>query len=278
MKKSTTLRTLMTLFNCLFITSSLTSWEGLSAEATVSVPQQQPSGCGESEPMTDVKTGVIANPEGAEIGTVKDFVLDLEAGRIAYIVGVFDQIGESSNRMFVIPWEGVKVDLETNTFTLNEDKAVLESAPSFAPDPWPNLPTSQWTAIVSGYWKEKLGHSFAAVGTPESALYKASDVVGMTIKNLTGKDVGTIEELMLDPEVGSIAYAVLSFEDTRRSNHTVFFALPWDLVRVNPVQHTFVADVDKKMLTESRGVSHERLGSNSSAGAPHRSGSQTQKH
>jgi hypothetical protein len=33
---------------------------------------------------------------------------------------------------------------------------------------------------------------------------------------------------------------------------------------VNPVQHTFVADVDKKMFTKNRDVSRERLGSNSS--------------
>ncbi len=277
MKKSTTVRALMTIVGCLFTIPSLTGWQGLYAEAAVSIPQQQPSGCGDSEPMTDLKPGTIANPKGVEIGAIRDFVLDLKVGRIAYTIGVFDQIGKLSNRVFVLPWEVVKVDPEMNTFTLSEDKTILESAPSFALDTWTNLPTSRWTGAVTGYWKEKLGHNFAAAGTPKPALYKASDLVGMTIKNSAGKDVGTIEELMLDPEVGSIAFAVLSVEDIRRSNHTIFFALPWDIVRVNPVQRTFVADVDQKMLTESRDVSHERLGSNSSAGTPPRSGSQTQK-
>ncbi|MBI3800697.1 MAG: PRC-barrel domain-containing protein [Deltaproteobacteria bacterium] len=277
MKKFTTLPTLVTLLSCLSLPSSFTSGEGISAEAAVSVPQQQPSSCEESEPTTDLKTGVIANPEGAEIGTVKDFVLDLKAGRIAYIVGVFDQIGESSKRIFVIPWEAAKVDSEINTFTLNEGKTVLESAPSFAPDPWANLPTSQWTGAVRAYWKEKLRHNFSAVSTPDFALYKASALVGMTIKNLAGRDVGTIEQLLMEPETGSIAYAVLSFEDTEKRTHTVFYALPWDSVQVNPVQHTFVADVDRKMFTSSRGVSHERLGSNSSPRAFERRGTQTQK-
>ena len=277
MKKSTTLPTLVTLFGCLFLPSSFTSWEGPSAEATVSVPQQQPSSCEKSESTTDLKTGVMATPKGAEIGTVKDFVLDLKAGRIAYIVGVFDRISASSNRMFVIPWEAIKVDLETNAFTLNEGKTVLESAPSFAPDPWTNLPASQWSGIVTAYWQEKLGHNFVAVGTPASALDKASNLVGMMIKNLAGRDVGTIEQLLMEPETGSIAYAVLSFEDKERRTHTVFYALPWDTVQVNPVQHTFVADVDKKLFTKNRDVSRERLGSNSSTGAFERRGTQTQK-
>jgi len=278
MKKATTLPTLVIALGCLFIPSSFTSWEGLSAEATVSIPQQQPSGCGESEPTTDLKTGMIANPEGAEIGTVKDLVLDLKAGRIAYVAGVFDQIGELANRVFFIPWGVVKVDPEMSTFTVSEDRTVLESAPSVALDTWASLPTSQWTGAVTGYWKEKLGHNFAAASTPKPVLYKASDLVGMTIKNSAGKDVGTIAELLLDPDMGSIAYAVLSFEERGRSDHTIFFALPWNVVRVNPVQHTLVARVDKKMLAESRKVSRDRLGSNSSAEILDRREVQTQRH
>ncbi len=143
MKKSTTLRALMTMVGCFFTIPSLTGWKGLSAEAAVSIPQQQPSGCGDSEPMTDLKPGMLANPQGVEVGAIKDFVLDLKAGRIVYTVGVFDQIGELGNRVFVIPWEAVRVDPEMNTFTLSEDKTVLGSAPSFALDTWTNLPTSQ---------------------------------------------------------------------------------------------------------------------------------------
>lgn len=278
MKKSTTLRTLITLFSCLFIAPFFTRWGGVLAEAAVPLPQQQSASCGESEPMTEVNPGMIVNPQGAEIGAVKDLVFDLEAGRIAYAVGVFDQIGELRNRVFVLPWGTVKVDPEMSTFTLSEDKTVLAGAPSFALDTWTNLPTSQWTGIVTAYWKKKLGPDFAAAGASASALSKASDLVGMTIKDLAGKDVGTIEELILDPETGAIAYTVLSVQDIERSNRKVFFALPWDMVQVNPVQHTFVVDIDKKMLSESLDVSRERLGNNSSAGSRDRSGAQTQSY
>jgi len=36
-------------------------------------------------------------------------------------------------------------------------------------------------------------------------------------------------------------------------------------VQVNPAQHTFVVDVNETMLAESRHVSRERFGSDSSA-------------
>lgn len=276
MKKSKILRTLITLFSCLFITPFFTRWGGVLAEAAVPLPQQQAASYGESEPMTEVNPGIIANSQEAEIGAVKDLVLDLETGRIAYAVGVFDRIGELRNRVFVLPWGTVKVDPEMSTFTLSEDKTVLAGAPSFALDTWTNLRTSQWIGIVTAYWKKKLGPDFAAAGFSDSALSKASDLVGLTIKDLAGKDVGTIKELLLDPETGAIAYTVLSVQDIENSNRMVFFALPWDLVQVNPVQRAFVADIDKKMLSESRHVSRERRGNNSSAGSLDHSGAQTQ--
>jgi sporulation protein YlmC with PRC-barrel domain len=98
----------------------------------------------------------------------------------------------------------------------------------------------------------------------------------VTIKDLAGKDVGTIKELLLDPETGAIAYTVLSVQDRERSNHMVFFALPWNIVQVHPVQHAFVADIDKTMLSKIRKVSRERPGSNAWAGSLERGGAQLQ--
>jgi len=83
--------------------------------------------------MTDLKTGVIANPKGVAIGALKDFVLDLKAGRAAYTVGVFDQIGELSNRVFVLSWEAVKVDPEMNTFTAHQEVVWVILEPLRAP-------------------------------------------------------------------------------------------------------------------------------------------------
>ena len=54
------------------------------------------------------------------------------------------------------------------------------------------------------------------------------------------------------------------------------FALSWDIVQVNPVQHAFVANIDKKMLSKILEVSRERPGSNAWAGSLERSGAQIQ--
>ena len=263
MKKSTALRTLLTLLGGLLGALAVTTWQGLAAEAAVVNPHSPHAERGESGAVTDVQPGVLTSPKGAEIGTVQDFVLDLRTGRVVYTVGVFDRTGGLRDRVSILPWEMVNVDLEARTFTLSEDSAALRGAPNFALDTWEHLPASQWAGAVAAYWQGKLGPDFAAANTPESALSKAGDLVGTTIKNLAGEDVGTIAELMLDPDTGAIAYAVVSFEDPAKSDHTVFFALPWDVVQVNPLEHTFRADVDRKMFTENQEVAPESFGGDS---------------
>jgi sporulation protein YlmC with PRC-barrel domain len=207
-----------------------------------------------------LQPGAITNPAGAEIGTVKDFVLDLGAGRIVYAVGAFDRSKELSNKVFILPWEVVELDFETNSFALDGGKTILEDAPSFALDTWPALPPSQWGATVAAHWEKQLGDNFAAANASVVALAKASELIGVPIKNVAGEEVGTIEELVMDPEVGSIAYAVLASEDKGESNSTVFFALPWSTVQVKPAQRTFTVNVDKKLLTKSRYVAPQGLG------------------
>jgi len=226
------------------------------------IPAELPILSREREPLADVQTSIIATPQEMTIGTIKDWVFDLNVGRITYVVGALNHVAEFNNKLFVIPWEAVKVHPETNTFLLSGDASVLENAPSLALDAWPNLPTPQWSAAVDAYWQERLGTRFAAVRDP-AALSTASELLGMTIKNFAGQDVGPIKELALEPQKGLIAYVVLSCEEIGARNRLVFFALPWRVVQVNLAQHTFTADVDKKMPAECRDVLYEYVGGNS---------------
>ena len=268
MKKFTTLWTFVIVTGgwvaCLFTSLLFVHRAHVSGETMAAIPAELPILSREREPLADVQTGIIATPQEMTIGTIRDWVFDLSVGRITYVVGALDHVAEFNNRLFVIPWEAVKVHPETNTFLLSGDAIVLENAPSLALDAWPNLPTSQWSAVVDAYWQERLGTKFAAVRDP-AALSTASELIGMTIKNFAGQDVGPIKELAFNPHRGLIAYAVLSCEDVRASNRLVFFALPWSLMQVNLGQSTFTADVDKKMPAECRDAPSEYAGGNSPA-------------
>src|SRR5262245_49644989 len=126
MMKTFTLGILIVGVSCGFSIPSLASWEGQATTTAVSIPQQPLTPDEEDGPITDTKPGIIVNTKGVEIGTIKDFVLDLEAGRIVYIIGAFDRFRQFGDKLFVIPWRRVKVDAEMTTFTLSGDMKVLE--------------------------------------------------------------------------------------------------------------------------------------------------------
>ena len=80
----------------------------------------------------------VVNPTGEQLGNVKELVIDLEDGRIAYAVlsvGGFLGLGD---KLFAIPWEALMLNAKENTFILDVDKEVLQEAPGFDKDHWPD--------------------------------------------------------------------------------------------------------------------------------------------
>jgi sporulation protein YlmC with PRC-barrel domain len=80
----------------------------------------------------------------------------------------------------------------------------------------------------------------------------ASTIIGDTVRNRLGEDLGHIKELMLDVEDGRIAYAVLSFGGILGIGDKLF-AVPWRALELRPEERTFYLDVDKEQLENAPG-------------------------
>lgn len=204
------------------------------------------------ETFANPPSGVLLSPDGEIIGAVVDFIFDLKANRILYAAGVLHTSEEFANRVLVFPWSSVQVNLDLNSFTLDEGKTPFEKAPSFSAEAWPSLPTEQWTATINAAGKDKRNDNAAMGHVSDPVLARASDLIGKTVTTTKGEDVGSLAELLVDPEDGAIAYAVISFDDSGDNSHLVFYSLPWTTVQADPVQLTFVVpDAVKKELHDS---------------------------
>jgi sporulation protein YlmC with PRC-barrel domain len=73
----------------------------------------------------------VKNSAGEDLGKIEDLMIDLDSGRIAYAVLSFGGFLKMGNKLFAVPWEALKVD------TVN--KALLENAPGFDKDNWPDM-------------------------------------------------------------------------------------------------------------------------------------------
>ena len=88
--------------------------------------------------------------------------------------------------------------------------------------------------------------STATVSTHPNVL-STSAVIGDSIVNRTGENLGKIEELMLDLEMGRVAYAVLSLGGVPGMNDKLF-AIPFEALKLDATHEHFTLDVDKDKL------------------------------
>jgi sporulation protein YlmC with PRC-barrel domain len=80
----------------------------------------------------------VVSPNGEELGTLKELMIDLDEGRVNYAVLSFGGFMGMGDKLFAIPWEALTLNAEEHNFILNVDKEQLENAPGFDKDNWPD--------------------------------------------------------------------------------------------------------------------------------------------
>jgi sporulation protein YlmC with PRC-barrel domain len=88
--------------------------------------------------------------------------------------------------------------------------------------------------------------------TTRSSVLSATTLIGDHVMNRAGEDLGKIEELMIDLERGQVAYAVLSFGGFLGMGDKLF-AIPFQALRLDKDQNSFLLDVDKEKLKNAPG-------------------------
>ena len=110
--------------------------------------------------MTVIGSDVV-NANWEFLGKIEDLVLDAGAGRIAYAVLSFGGFLGMGDKYFAIPWNAFKFNLPPESrIVLNVDKKLLETAPGFDKNNWPDVANSDWGQSIykhygyTPYWEE----------------------------------------------------------------------------------------------------------------------------
>lgn len=234
MRNTTLLWHLVILIGCGSPVSSLANEAILSTLPTIAIPQNLSSE-EDSASVLESPSLVIATPRGKEVGEVKDLILDLTAGRIAYIVGAFNRLPQLSEKLFFIPWEKVSITPEMENFALVGDELVLEKSPYVSSITWRTQSLSSGTSRADRYWK-KYSVDPGQENDSSPTYARASDLVGMPVQGAAQKPLGTVEELLLNPDTGQISYVILSVKTEPTSGSKTFFSLPWSVIRAREHQ------------------------------------------
>ncbi len=107
----------------------------------------------------------VKNPQGENLGDIKDIALDENTGRIAYAVLAAGGALGVGEKYFAIPWKALSLNTTGDNFVLNVDKDRLKNAPGFDKNNWPDFANQQWGAEVyryygqQPYWEERSSSS-----------------------------------------------------------------------------------------------------------------------
>ena len=104
----------------------------------------------------DTLTGdKVVNHQKEDLGKIEHLMIDLTNGRVAYAVLSFGGFLGMGDKLFAIPWSALSVDTVEKQFILNVEKGLLERAPGFDKDHWPNMADRAWGTKVFTYYGAK---------------------------------------------------------------------------------------------------------------------------
>lgn len=89
-------------------------------------------------PTTRLEQYNVVNKKGQDMGQVQNFVVDMVAGRIAFVMVSFEGFLGISDKWFAMPWEILTWSIERKKFILDMSKEVLEKAPGMDKNKWPD--------------------------------------------------------------------------------------------------------------------------------------------
>ena len=87
---------------------------------------------------SSLKGDRVVNHKGEDLGKIEEIMIDLDRGRVAYAV-CRSAVFWLGDKLFAIPWQAFTVDTAKKQLVLNADKALLEKAPGFDKNNWPDM-------------------------------------------------------------------------------------------------------------------------------------------
>jgi sporulation protein YlmC with PRC-barrel domain len=93
----------------------------------------------------------------------------------------------------------------------------------------------------------------------------ATTLIGDSVVNAAGEDLGKIEDFMLDLPNGRIRYAVLSFGGFLSMGDKQF-AVPAEALKIDTKNHSLVLDIPKKRLESAPGFDKDNWPDTSETG------------
>ena len=94
----------------------------------------------------------VVNAAEEDLGDIKEIMLDMQTGQVAYAVLAFGGFLGMGEKLFAVPWQALHLDTVNKRFVLNVDKDRLKTAPGFDKDAWPDMSELSWASGIHSFY------------------------------------------------------------------------------------------------------------------------------
>jgi sporulation protein YlmC with PRC-barrel domain len=94
----------------------------------------------------------VENPDGENLGKIDNLMVNLEDGRVEYVVLQMGSFLGLGGKLFAIPFTELQIDPVKEVFILNRDKDYLKNMPGFDQSHWPGTNEHTYFNEVNNYW------------------------------------------------------------------------------------------------------------------------------
>ncbi|MDB5727810.1 MAG: photosystem reaction center subunit [Noviherbaspirillum sp.] len=94
----------------------------------------------------------VYNEQDELLGEIKEFMLQMDSGKVAYAVLSFGGFLGLGTKLFAVPWNALKLDTVNKRFVLNVEKDRLKNAPGFDKDDWPDMNDQSWASGIHSFY------------------------------------------------------------------------------------------------------------------------------
>jgi hypothetical protein len=103
-------------------------------------------------PAKDLIGGAVHDRDGARLGRLVDFAIDLAPVRIGYAVLSFGGFRHAGEKLFALPPRSLAFDPGAEILRVDVARSVLKNAPGFDPGNWPDMSDREWGARVYNHY------------------------------------------------------------------------------------------------------------------------------
>jgi len=93
----------------------------------------------------------VYNLLNEDLGDIKEIMLDMDSGRVAYAVLSFGGFVAMGEKLFAVPWNALTLDTVHKRFVQDIAKDPLENAPGCNKGHWPDMADKTWAKEIHDY-------------------------------------------------------------------------------------------------------------------------------